>query len=862
MESARSPHFTPIPLHAVYNRRIDALGAGDCSQRVLDLRQHLLTGEQVLWGIPFELGRGDGGNDVLLPGEGGAALHLPAPLEAAHLVFLHAVDFKPGKPGPDGMYRPMHGSPRLGERAGEYVLAYEDGAECAVPLRRRFNISEFALAWGENSFECVPHLKPGSFRTNSEELARGRNPSRLWGYSQFRTSSPGENAPLLHWLYALPNPRPGRRIVSLRFMAEDAVLFVFGLTATHLATNPLRWEARGKLVVNLPQGLRPGDAEDRIDLDLGRVISVSPRLDYGDASWEEGYNNKRPVASQTEYIVEYTAHPDAHLHLGPGAGAAVPLRDLAAAGGRPDMVSAISPLPLADRPVTVRVVERGTGKPVPVKIHIHGRAGEYLPPVNRHRIPNPFWFEDYSVDYVHGEHYCTYIPGEARFRLPLGQVYVEVARGFEIRPVRRTVQNDERTEVLVIELERVLPWRQRGWVTADTHVHFLSPQSALLEGAAEGVNVVNLLASQWGEFFSNIGDFDGQTVIGAPGCGGDGEHLVRVGTENRQHILGHISLLGYEGKMILPLTTGGPDESALGDPVEATLTAWAKECRAKNGLAILPHFPEPRAEGAAALVLGEIDGVEMTSWGDLYGGISPYSLSDWYRYLNCGYHVPAVGGTDKMNAGTAVGTIRTYARLGDAPLTYEGWKQAVRQGRTFVTYGPLLEFRVNGMDMGAKLELPAGGGRLEVDWEVASVTVPVTSIELVVNGETREARAVDPALGHYAGSWSVPVAGSSWLALRVRGGYPGKQEMIAAHSSAVMAVVDRAPCFDHADASTILAQIEGVTAYLKTLGTRADARTYEQLLATLAGAHRAIHNRMHRDGIYHDHTAVDDHHRS
>ena len=92
----------------------------------------------------------------------------------------------------------------------------------------------------------------------------------------------------------------------------------------------------------------------------------------------------------------------------------------------------------------------------------------------------------------------------------------------------------------------MLPWREKGWVTADTHVHFLSPISALLEGAAEGVNVVNLLASQWGELMTNVGDFDGKTTWGSREAGGDGEYLVRVGTENRQHVLGHISLLGYQ----------------------------------------------------------------------------------------------------------------------------------------------------------------------------------------------------------------------------------------------------------------------------------------------------------------------------
>ena len=70
-----------------------------------------------------------------------------------------------------------------------------------------------------------------------------------------------------------------------------------------------------------------------------------------------------------------------------------------------------------------------------------------------------------------------------------------------------------------------------------------------------------------------------------------------------------------------------------------------------RGLVVLPHFPHPRAEHAASIVSGNVDAFEMTSWENLYGGIDPYSLSDWYRYLNCGYLVAAVGGTDKMSAG-------------------------------------------------------------------------------------------------------------------------------------------------------------------------------------------------------------------
>jgi hypothetical protein len=87
------------------------------------------------------------------------------------------------------------------------------------------------------------------------------------------------------------------------------------------------------------------------------------------------------------------------------------------------------------------------------------------------------------------------------------------------------------------------------------------------------------------------------------------------------------------------MTTGGPDESALGDPIEILLTEWARQCKQQDGIVVLPHFPNPRAEHAASIVSGEIDAVEMTSWQNLYSGIDPYSLSDWYRYLNCGYLV-------------------------------------------------------------------------------------------------------------------------------------------------------------------------------------------------------------------------------
>ena len=860
-ERVSSRHFTPISIEAVYNRGIASLTTDDVSSQVVENRHHLLTGRHILWGMPFVLGRQGDGRNVLLLKDAPATLRLAEPTRDPFLVFLHAADFQQDEPGPDGIVRHSMGSPRLGEVVAEYVLEYADGSRHAIPIRRRFGISEFALDWGEESFECVPHAKPVAFRSTSDDFLRGRAPERTWGRSQFGSSAGGSDCAMKHWLYAAENPHADRDLVAITFEPRNGTALLFGITGCALSSSPLRWDSAKRLKLTLPEGEELGKLGeyDDLDLDLGQVIATFPARDYDDASWETGYANRPPVRSTKSVIVEYTAHPDACLYVGADRALSVPLRELAGDERREGGLCLRRVVEPTTR-VTVRIVDAASGHPVAAKLHIHGADGEYFAPMNRHRFPNPHWFEDYSVDYANGGHFAAYVDGEVEVKLPHGDVFLEVTKGFEIAPIRRRYSIAADTETITVKLDRVLSWRQKGWVTADTHVHFLSPRSALLEGAGEGVNVVNLLASQWGELFTNVGDFDGATTVGSVESGGDGEYLVRVGTENRQHVLGHISLLGYEGRMILPLTTGGTDESRLGDAVETTLSAWAERCRAQNGLTILPHFPNPRAEGAAALVLGLIDGVEMTSWDDLYRGISPYSLSDWYRYLNCGFHVPAVGGSDKMSAEMPVGTVRTYALIEDAPFTYESWKAAVRGGVTFVTYGPLLDFHVNGQDAGSTVAFGRDGGTLEIDWQVSSVTVPVTQVELVVNGETREVVASDAARSDHSGRWSLKVADSGWVALRVRGGYPDKSEMIAAHSSAVMFRVGEKPIFDRLDAMTILEQIEGATAFVTSLGSRAEEKQYKKVLMSLAAAHRRLHNYMHQNGMFHNHTEVDDHH--
>lgn len=833
----KSKHFIPIELQN-YNKKADELTEKECSESVYNKRDSFLHGNHVLWGIPFVFGSEEN-KDIIYLNSGSHQISFDS-ITAPYLVFAHASDIPPPISELDGMYRHFPGDPPLNTKVCEYIIHYKNGEKLAIPIRSRMEINNMCLAWGQESFLSVPHDRSTAFQTVSDDIMINQMPKVAWGASQYRTEAAGAHSPLKHWLFAWENPHPDIAITGLEIIHHTGRLFMMGITAGLVQLHPLRYGSRKKIAAFIE-----GNADnpfDLVDIDLGHIISVIPRPFYDNENWETGSNNELPLSKENEYLIEFNAHDDACLYLGETK-KIIELRNI-----NTDSVVKIMP---AEQPVKL-IVRNPQGQPVPVKVHAHGVAGEYLPPRNRHRIPNTHWFEDYSVDYAHDNHWCTYIDGVAEYLLPQGEVFFEVSKGFEIKPIRCRFDITPDTSEIEINLERMLDWRSLGWVTADTHVHFLSPNSALLESEAEDVNVVNLLASQWGELYTNIGDFDGKTETKS-----SDEYIVRVGTENRQHILGHISLLGYSGAMILPLTTGGPDESALGDPVDKTLTQWAEQCRKQSGINILPHFPNPRGEGSAAIVSELIDGVEMTSWGNLYLGIDPYSLSDWYRYLNCGYHVAAVGGTDKMSSNTAIGTIRTYAMI-DGPLSYQAWMDAIKVGRTFVTYGALCDMRVDGKLPGSVITFN-GSGTLNVEWTVASATIPITSVELIVSGDTVDGTSFDGLLGSKEGSFNVNVDKSCWIALRIRGHYPGKPEIIIAHTSAVMIIVDGIRPINNLDAVTILEQIEGVTAYVKTIGTKAQEQQFKKVLMTLTSAHRKLHNRLHELGHYHKHSSVDHH---
>ena len=91
--------------------------------------------------------------------------------------------------------------------------------------------------------------------------------------------------------------------------------------------------------------------------------------------------------------------------------------------------------------------------------------------------------------------------------------------------------------------------------------------------------------------------------------------------------------------------------------------------------------------------LGKVDYLEVM-------GFSDHLITSeiWYRLLNCGFRIPAGAGTDAFPNFASLrgpaGLLRVFARIG-ARLDHGAFLAAIRQGRTFVTNAPLLEFTLS-----------------------------------------------------------------------------------------------------------------------------------------------------------------------
>jgi hypothetical protein len=829
--------YEALDLATVCNAGVDTYGADQQPQ----------LGRITLHGLPFLVGGDapDAGRCLVDLGSVGSVA-VAVGRSVRNVLFAHALlDSRLLQNGP------------VGSVVAHYLVSYADGEQVRIPIRERFEIGAIPMWWSAYPFLAVPdrqdHLAP---------RYAGR-----FGASGERQAEAGQGWPEFFYLWCWANPRPEVEIESITLESAGRRVVVGAITLGNLDEQPLRRAAKREVIITLVEpddAARPFALEVEVDRGVAAFPFALPEQPaaafLGDAL--AGFGELQNERSSPAYT-EIAAAPSATVTLKNDGEA------LASVGWGVLEEQGLVETPrarfeMADRGrnwVRVSVIDDETGQKVASRVHFRSPEGIPYQPHGHHNHVNSnlgTWHIDVGGDLRFGQVTYAYIDGSCQGWLPRGDVIVDVARGFEYEPLRQQVRIEPGQQELTLRLKRWTNMNAQRWYSGDTHVHFLGANGAHREAQAEDLNVVNLLQSQWGHLFTNADD-----ALGATFSNG-GNTIVYTTQENRQHLLGHLTLLGLS-EPVMPWCTDGPSEAELGGTLETTMAHWADACHAQGGTVVIPHLPNPNGEPAALIATGRADAVEMIE--GYYDGA--YKHNEYYRYLNCGYRLPLVGGTDKMDNAVPVGLYRTYAHIPDEQFGYDAWCRAVRAGRTFLSAGPMLRFSVEGRQIGDTLALPAGGGTVEVE-AVADSIFPIHTLEIVQGGQVVAATHEAAGSRQLVLRAKLAIDRHTWLAARCGG--PGYYEMtqfhdcwtrgMFAHTSPIYVEVGGAwRMFDPETARYMLTLIEGSVGYIRNLSAQyppgsvthhhgeADHQAF--LERPFHEATAALHRRMHELGVPH-----------
>jgi hypothetical protein len=162
----------------------------------------------------------------------------------------------------------------------------------------------------------------------------------------------------------------------------------------------------------------------------------------------------------------------------------------------------------------------------------------------------------------------------------------------------------------------------------------------------------------------------------------------------------------------------------------------------------------------------------------------PLALEHYYRFLDLGCKLTALGGSDfpwcgrglragEEQIGSQIGDARFYTYTG-GELTYERWLAGVKAGNTFVTTGPMLEFEVNGQRPGSSIDVTPGTRlRLTAKAYGHATQIPLQTLQLIAHGKVlREVKVGGPgqSAAELSVSLEIEATHGLWIAARTDAG--------------------------------------------------------------------------------------------
>lgn len=332
--------------------------------------------------------------------------------------------------------------------------------------------------------------------------------------------------------------------------------------------------------------------------------------------------------------------------------------------------------------------------------------------------------------------------GRFEISLPLGEWTLVVSRGYEYarQAIDVSLVDRLRQELGPITLERHIDLSTAGWFAGDLHQH-----TSYSDGY-QGVGTVMLSAVANGMSWGALTDHN--TVAGVA----EWLHSERVFAAEPMRYLplpgceitterGHFNLIG--ARVLI-------DHETPGGAVD--VNRIIAEAKASGGLLQLnhPHLASPMGFADWEL-LKQFDLLEVWNGkGQPNASTNAATKLTWYELLSQGVFIPATSGSDNhdvtggylwardgdewMNRGLYSGSPAVYVQTGAAPSA-ESVLAALKQGRSFITNGPLPRFTVSGRGPGSTVA--AGVQTVQV---AATDVRGLDRVDIVINGEVRHER--------------------------------------------------------------------------------------------------------------------------
>lgn len=371
-----------------------------------------------------------------------------------------------------------------------------------------------------------------------------------------------------------------------------------------------------------------------------------------------------------------------------------------------------------------------------------------------------------------------FVPPTGTFRidLPPAQYVLRIERGKEYLPIQKALEVPSTGSLVEkIQMRRWIRMNGLGWYSADMHAHGgLKDMAVLLR--AEDLNVA-LPITRWRSVTQpvredpDLADFltrsDDAGVFHA--AKDRWFPVLNEELEPRWAAL-LVSHLGRAGLPLeYPLAKYGEvarERGALVDSEKATsyelpIIAATGACNFV-GLAN-NHFWRA---GDPSLHWGTYPDRVMSHYPDTCAGYASAGFDIYYALLNMGFPLKLSAGSANGVHPVPMGWSRIYVFV-DGELTAPKWFEALRKGRSFVTTGPMLWIRANGLAPGDEFHGEKFPLDADVELTMYSAT-PIAAAELVVNGAVRRiAMAPDPKSEHgYRSKLRLTLKTSTWLAAR------------------------------------------------------------------------------------------------